>query len=97
MVWRPWSSTSASDRTVSVTGTSTLKAEPDQFVFYPSYEFNNADKSAALKEMTAKSDQIVAGLKALGVADKDIKTNSNGYDGQNYYPEKINDTSTYQA
>lgn len=95
LVWKPWSSVNTNDRTVSVTGEATLKAEPDQFVFYPGYEFKNADKTAALAEMTAKSDAVVAGLKQVGVADKDIKTNSNGYDSRGYYPEKIEDGSTY--
>lgn len=95
LVWKPWNSVSSDDRTVSVTGTATLKAEPDQFVFYPGYEFKNADKTKALAEMTAKSDEVVAGLKKVGVADKDIKTNSNGYDNRGYYPEKIEEDSTY--
>lgn len=63
-LWRPWDSQpSAGDRTVSVSGSATLKAEPDEYVFYPSYEFKNADKTAGLKELTAKSDEVVAGLK----------------------------------
>jgi uncharacterized protein YggE len=67
-------------RTVTVTGDATLKATPDEYVFYPSYNFTNPDKDAALKELTAKSDEVVAGLKKVGVADSAIKTNSNGYD-----------------
>lgn len=83
-VWRPWeASTSASDRTVAVSGEATLKAEPDEFVFYPQYEFKNANKAAGLADLTDKSDKVVAGLKKLGVADKDIKTNASGY--QDYY------------
>jgi SNF2 family DNA or RNA helicase len=45
---------------VSVSGSATLKAEPDEYVFYPSYEFKNADKTAGLKELTAKSEEVVA-------------------------------------
>lgn len=33
VAWQPWNSISAADRTVSVTGTATVKAEPDEFVF----------------------------------------------------------------
>lgn len=87
-LWRPWDSQpSASDRTVSVSGSATLKAEPDEYVFYPSYEFKNADKTAGLKELTAKSDEVVAGLKKAGVADKDIKTNASGYRDYYFYDE----------
>lgn len=98
LVWKPWTSVNADNRSVSVTGTATLKAEPDQFVFYPGYEFKNADKTKALAEMSAKSDEVVAGLKKLGVADKDIKTNSNGYEKYDY-PDGIvmqGDAQTYQ-
>ena len=94
-LWRPWDSQpSAGDRTVSVSGSATLKAEPDEYVFYPSYEFKNADKTAGLKELTAKSDEVVAGLKKAGVADKDIKTNASGYRDYYYYNEDSG-THTY--
>lgn len=91
--WRPWQAkTTAQDRTISVTGEAKLQATPDQFVFSPSYEFKNADKATALAALSAKSDQIVAKLKALGVADSQIKTNSNG--GNSYYPYYTFDAST---
>lgn len=77
--WRPWSATNANDRTIDVTGTATISARPDEFVFYPAYEFKNADKAAALEQMTAKSNEVVAGLKDLGVEDKNIKTNADSW------------------
>jgi uncharacterized protein len=79
LIWKPWSS-STSDRTVQITGEATVAATPDEFVFYPSYQFKNADKDAALAAVTKKSDEVVAKLKALGVDDSNIKTNSSGYD-----------------
>ncbi len=78
-LWKPWQPTKTTDRTVEVTGQATLSAKPDEFAFYPSYEFKNADKQAALAALSAKSSEIVAELKKLGVADKDIKTNSDGW------------------
>ena len=75
------------DRTVTVSGEATVKATPDEYVFYPSYNFTNADKAAALKDLTAKSDEVTAGLKKLGVADSAIKTNSNGYEIPMYYSD----------
>ncbi len=93
--WKPWqTSSSSSDRTVKVTGEATVKAEPDEFVFYPSYQFKNSSKDAALAEVGKKSDEIIAKLKALGVADSKIKTNSNGYDWYNYY-KNSDDSTTY--
>jgi uncharacterized protein YggE len=97
LIWKPWSTAATSDRTVSVTGESTLKAVPDEFVFYPSYHFKNADKEAALQEMTQKSDTIVDELVKLGVAEEKIKTDSSGY-GDVYFrapDDPASDETTY--
>lgn len=86
IIWKPWSGPNANDRTIEVRGESSISATPDEFVFYPSYEFKNADKTAALAEMSKKSDEIVAKLKGLGVAEADIKTSSTGYDDKGIRP-----------
>jgi uncharacterized protein YggE len=84
VVWKPWESTNYNEsRVVSVTGEATISAEPDEYVFYPSYEFKNIDRQIAINESSAKSAEIVAKLKELGVADSKIKTSVSGY--QNYY------------
>lgn len=80
--WRPWEDARAKDRTIEVSGQAKVTAMPDEFVFYPSYEFKNANKQVALGELTKKSTELVAKLKELGVADSKIKTNSDG--GQDY-------------
>ena len=85
--WKPWVA-KASDRTIEVTGQAKIKAEPDEFVFSPAYDFKGSDKAIALKELTAKSNDIVAGLKALGLNDDQIKTDSTGYDFPYYLSEK---------
>ena len=91
-LWRPWQQqTSDSSRTISVTGEATVSAEPDEFAFYPSYEFKKADKTVALDELKAKQTDIVAGLKKLGVADSKIKSNASGYDYPYYYNDISND------
>ena len=95
-LWKPWDlSPKATDRTVSVTGQATVKAEPDEYVFYPSYEFKNADKAVALAEMTKKSDELVAAIKKLGVPDSAIKTNASGYGQGIYYPVIDEGSTTY--
>jgi uncharacterized protein YggE len=94
--WKPWNKPPQNtDRTVQVTGESTLKAEPDEFVFSPSYEFKNASKQAALDEMSKKSDEIVSKLKKLGVADNQIKTNADGYARGIYFPSSESGQTTY--
>jgi uncharacterized protein len=92
-LWRPWVSKATTDRTVQVTGEATVKAKPDEFLFYPNYEVKNTDKTAALNEVSQKSSDITKKLKDLGVADKDIKTSSSGYDYPVYYGN--GDTPTY--
>jgi uncharacterized protein YggE len=93
-LWRPWSVSHVSDRTIEATGDAKLTATPDEYTFSPSYEFKNSNKQQALAALTAKSDKIVAKLKSLGVADSKIKTNSSGYDYPIYY-DTTNTTATY--
>jgi uncharacterized protein YggE len=83
-VWQPWVSNNYDEnRIVSVIGEATISAEPDEYVFYPSYEFQNADRQIAIDDSSAKSTEIVVKLKELGVADSKIKTSVSGY--QDYY------------
>lgn len=91
-MWRPWEQQiDAKTRTISVTGQAKLTAEPDEYVFTPSYQFKNTDRKIALGELSKKNDEVVKKLKGLGVADNKIKTNSDGYD---YPVYDKNDTST---
>lgn len=80
VIWKPWDTVSSDDRTVSVTGEATISAEPDEYAFYPTYEFTSANQDTALTELTDKSNGITDELKALGVKDSQIKTNADGYD-----------------
>ncbi|MEK7602825.1 MAG: SIMPL domain-containing protein, partial [Patescibacteria group bacterium] len=95
VIWKPWSEQSTNDRTIQVTGEATIKAEPDEFVFYPTYSFKNVDAKIGLTELTKKSDEIVAKLKALGVGDNAIKTNAADYATGMYYPERTIEETTY--
>ena len=79
-IWKPWSASGTDGRTVETSGEVTLKAEPDEYVFYPNYQFKHTDKTAALSELTAKSNEVTSGLKKAGVDSSDIKTDSSGYD-----------------
>ena len=77
-LWRPWQGAKTTDRTVEVSGQATLSAKPDEFVFYPSYQFTG-EKEAALEQLSKKNNEALAKLKELGVADKDIKTNAGSW------------------
>jgi uncharacterized protein len=96
-LWQPWKSTNADGRTIQVTGESVVKAEPDEYVFRPSYSFNASKKDKAISDMTDKSNRIVEKLKSLGVTENQIKTNANNYDTLTYayYPEKTDAGQTY--
>ncbi len=88
VAWKPWQEPVSNDsRTVSVTGDAKLKAEPDQYVFYPTYQFKDKSKETALANLTKKSDELIKELKKLGVADNQIKSNSDGYDYSYYYDQ----------
>ncbi len=94
LLWRPWDPRFDADaRTVTVTGEATATAVPDEYIFTPMYEFKNGERDVMLAELSAKSDDVVGKLKALGVPDTAIKTSSDGYD----YPvfEKQDVTPTY--
>jgi uncharacterized protein YggE len=95
LLWRPWDGGTTTDRTIDVTGEATVSARPDEFVFYPTYDFKNEDQKAALAQMSAKSEEVVAGLKKLGVADKNIKTNSDGWAYPTTRYEGEDTTTTY--
>jgi uncharacterized protein len=95
ITWKPWAQTVSQDaRTISVTGESTIKSEPDEFVFYPSYEFKNSDKTTALNELTKKSAEVISALKGLGVKDSEIKSNTSNNNYVYYYDATTN-TNTY--
>ena len=96
IIWKPWQANiKASDRTISVTGTATVTATPDQYVFSPSYDFSNGVQQTALSELTSKSTDLVAKLKALGVADSSIKTDSSGYNNGSYYLPVQDNSGTF--
>lgn len=79
-IWKPWNGTDTSNaRTISVTGEAEVNAEPDEYMFTPQYTLKAASQQAALDAATAKTNEVVAKLKALGVADTKIKTDTSGY------------------
>lgn len=93
-LWRPWQRTN-SGRTVYVVGEAKLEAEPDEFVFYPTYEFENVDQAATLTDLGKKSGEIVAKLKDLGVPENKIKTDTNGNSFKGFYPGENDNNPTY--
>ncbi len=60
-------------KTAVVNGTATVKAEPDEFVFYPYYTSTSKTKATATADVTKLGDKAVAEIKKLGVAENKIK------------------------
>ncbi len=86
-LWQPWNST-VSNRTISVTGFTTLEAEADQYIFNPYYQENGTDKLVVNNNLVELSKTIVAKLKTLGVSDSAIKTSVSSYDYGIYYDNR---------
>lgn len=78
--WQPWDqAVSANTRKITVTGTASTEATPDQYQFSPMW---TRDTTA---EITALNDQIITKLKELGVKDTQIKNNASRYGSPEVY------------
>ena len=83
--WHPWHRTHmASDRTVSVSGDTTIKAEADEFAFSPSYVFTGNNQPDLIARADSKKVELVKKLVTLGVEEKRIKIDTYGYDTSPY-------------
>ena len=74
----------APDRTVLMTGTGTITAMPDTAVVSGGVVTKARDASNALHDNAQTMAKVIAALKALGIADKQIVTSSIGF--QPVYP-----------
>jgi len=74
---KPWETNTANPRTITIKGEATIKRAPDSFVFNPTYE---ADSQEAI---TAKTNEVVAKVKELGLGDAGIQTQVSNYDKYN--------------
>lgn len=77
----PWDS--KTDRTITVKGEATTKAEPDEYQFNPTYQKKGDDRAAIQQELIGKVNEVIAKLKELGVEESSIALASSTYD--NYY------------
>jgi uncharacterized protein YggE len=79
---QPWNNSSATSdaRKITVSGSATIEATPDEFTFYPSFQKNGVDKDALKTELSATANDAVTKLKELGVEEKNIKLDASSYD-----------------
>lgn len=92
-IWQPWNASELSERNISVTGTTTIEAEADQFVFSPYYQKTGSDQSKLNTELNDISKTVVAKLKKLGVSDSSIKTDASTYSYDIYYGNADGETT----
>lgn len=79
VIWRPWQG--LDERTISVSGEAVLRAAPDEFIFYPTYQEKGKTSSEAIDKASKKGNAVVTKLKEIGVDASKIKTNvSSGSD-----------------
>ena len=79
-LWRPWQDNTSDTRKITVSGEATVKAVPDQFLFYPSFSRTTEDVEAAKNELNTFGSKLLEDLKALGVPEEKIKLDSSSYD-----------------
>lgn len=85
VIWKPWDKTSVATRKVTVSGQSTIEAQPDEYTLYPYFERTNADRAKAQTELNELATQITTKAKEIGIEEGDITLNSDAYDQYRYY------------
>lgn len=83
VLWsQPWNSGSrtSEERTISVSGESTIEATPDEFTFLPYFSKEGTDKDSLRDELVADANEIITALKEQGVSDEQIKLDASSYD-----------------
>lgn len=93
VVWKPW--LGSSGRTITSTGEATVKAEPDEFIFSPTYQKEADTSSAAISEVSTVGNEVVAKLKELGIEEKSITTQVST--NQGFEPMTGRQTDKYTA
>ncbi len=78
-LWKPWNKTETA-RNITVTGSATVRAAPDQYQLSPYFEFTTGAHVTLVSSAVAMSTQVSAKLKELGVKDTEISSSTNSYD-----------------
>lgn len=86
---------------LTITGKATVKAAPDEYVFYPSYQQKDASQDEAKQKVTETGNGVVAKLKELGVAESQLTTNITENENYDYRilpsPDKPGQVDGYVA
>ena len=89
------SSTASPDAGVITSGDASVSKKPDTAFLYAGVESQQTTASAAQSDLASKAAKLIARVKALGVADKDL--NTSGYSVGPVYTPSGQTISGYQA
>lgn len=85
-LWKPWSSSGSSTvRKITMSGSSTIKATPDEYEISPYFEFTG-DRVKTAADATTTASGVSAKLKELGIKDTEIKSSTSDYNSYTYEP-----------
>lgn len=93
--WKPWESSASSNRTISVSGETTINAIPDEYIFGPSFKEEGTVQADVKTKLAKKTTTVIDELKKLGISEEKIKLNAYGYDDYYYYRNE--DNGNYNA
>lgn len=92
IAWKPWAAHGAiATRKITINGEATIKAEPDEYIFNPTYRSTTSDSTKAVAELADKSKSIITKLKELGVSEEKIESSTSTYDQLEMYPKPSGD------
>ena len=77
-LWKPWTSSDPT-RKITISGSATIKATPDEYQLMPYFEFTG-DRTKTTNDAATMASGVTANLKELGVKDEQISSNTNSYD-----------------
>jgi uncharacterized protein len=95
ILWQPFSESPLSGRSITITGSSIIEAEPDEYVFNPYYTVTGTDAKALDGEISSLTKTLVDSIKQLGVESQSITTSVNSYDIAYYSPSDEESRSLY--
>ena len=75
--WQPW--VDDVQRTINITGSTTIDAQPDQYRFNPYIEVVAANEQDAKQTAIERGDAVAKELIALGVAEDQLTSDSSNY------------------
>jgi len=88
---------SARPHTITVSSSATISTKPDEAVVTFSVHTQDADSTVALNESSRIMNDVLAGMTALGVAEKDMETTNIGLSPQTINRGQADEATVYNS